>query len=1046
MLRKITFILLITLLLSTALFAAGLFALDWYLGTERFRTHLSQAISDAYGYEVTFQGNLGVSVYPWLGLETGPLEVRSAPGKEPLLRASEVSAKVSLVHLFSRQLNFDTVFLNKIEVSVQRKKNGSTNIDALLALLLPQGESKPVMDPALRLDSLSVRGVQLHNAHFRFDDEVTGQTWTVADAGFQTGEFEQGRPLPFSMTGTFTRSGLDVEASLDMSGNLETDLAANAFQLLDTRVNLILRGETLPVRGGEIHFTSRLDLNSVKGEAQLHDFHLKLPQLMLAGDMRLENLKDAPRAEGELRSGVFSPRAAVNDFFPGTIPEKDPEIFKNGNFSLSFKADASGVDVKDLKVFCDKTNVTGEFSVHGFDNPDYRFTLKGDSLDFDRYYRLFVVDEPFYLSDFFPDFFAEVHAGGSVDLDSVILAGERIEGSHWAASCGNGTLRVDVAPAKLKGGSLKAGFEAAIARSGDGEYSLGLGLDVRLDALDAADLPLLSAGKYRIDGKGGAQYSMTMPPTPFKASDVIDDVLLTLEGHLAYDIDNFRLRTPPSDGSKGRTVMFGKASGETDFKPTRAAYKEGGFAFSFKGGARGADHDYSSWLSFTGTMRANRKYADLRLDDVKVKGRYEGGDLPEYAPAFDFFVNGGLEADKQYLRLKDVQVSGFGGDFTATLEGHRIFEKDYTLTGGFEYDTDNPLGLLRWMSLKPGKPRGGNAYTNIHVRSKYSVTPYKAVFHHCEIGMDGASATGVVRIEDYATGKLSFDLSAGTVDIDQYRPNKGKRRDPKECVDPTQVRPIGLPVETLRDLNAEGTLRVKDLILYKLHFTDLKGEVRARDGQLTGSPLAGTFYGGKLEGGFTARSTKEFIVLSLNLKADDFKVGPFMADVGGKEYVMGRGTLFMDVQSLGATDDDVIANLEGRGGFTVEEGSYKFSGKAGGESLAKGEQSILEGRNRFNGAGAIFRIDHGAFYNEDFNMEASFMELGGRGEFNIDTNTIDLELEANYKAGPTVPLHIVGCLDDPAVEVPGGELITNTVRDLIGIPLKPFQYLRDLLF
>jgi hypothetical protein len=53
---------------------------------------------------------------------------------------------------------------------------------------------------------------------------------------------------------------------------------------------------------------------------------------------------------------------------------------------------------------------------------------------------------------------------------------------------------------------------------------------------------------------------------------------------------------------------------------------------------------------------------------------------------------------------------------------------------------------------------------------------------------------------------------------------------------------------------------------------------------------------------------------------------------------------------------------------------------------------------------------------------------------------------ANYKAGPTVPLHIVGCLDDPAVEVPGGELITNTVRDLIGLPLKPFQYLRDLFF
>ncbi|MGE4293118.1 MAG: AsmA-like C-terminal region-containing protein, partial [Desulfovibrio sp.] len=689
----------------------------------------------------------------------------------------------------------------------------------------------------------------------------------------------------------------------------------------------------------------------------------------------------------------------------------------------------------------------GGFTVEYYTDPVYRFASPGAQLDFDRYYPNFIVDEPFYLNDFFPEFFCAARAKGTVDLASVQLAGARIEGSHWEASCGNGTLQVDVGQGKIKSGNFASAFRGDISRNEEeGGYRLGLGLDVRIEGARAADLPFLTGSAYVLDGGGSAAYSVAVPSTNLKGSDVIDDVLLTAEGSFDYELSAANVRTKPKDSKTGRRVALGKAGFQVEFKATRAAYKEGGYAFSLKGGGKGADRDYDAWASFTGLMRMDRNYEGLRLDDVKIKGRYEGGDLPDYAPAMDFFVNGELELDKQHLRLQDVRIAGLGGDLSATLEGHRIFEKDYTLTGDLKYDTNDPRGLLRWMTLKPGKPRGEKAYTNIRISSKYSVTPSKAVFHHCEIGMDGAVATGIIRVEDYKTGKLTFDLSAGTVDIDQYRPKKAKRRDPKECVDPTQLRPIGLPVETLRDLNAEGTLRVKDLILYKLHFKDLVADVRAKDGQLTGTPLNGTFYGGKLEGGFTARSTKEFIVLSLNVRADDFEAGPFMADVGGKEYVLGRGTLFMDVQSLGATDDDIIANLEGRGGFTVMDGSYKFSGKAGREKLAEGEESILNGRNRFNGAGALFRIDHGAFYNEDFKMEASFMNLSGRGEFNIDTNTIDLELEANYTAGPTVPLNIVGCLDDPAVQVPGGELITNTVKDILGIPLKPFQYLRDLLF
>ncbi|MEF2146218.1 MAG: AsmA family protein [Desulfovibrionaceae bacterium] len=1056
MLRKILIILLITLLLILSVVCTGLFALNWYMGTERFKERIAVFIGETYGYTVQFEGKIGVSIYPWLGLETGPMsiELPSRQSQPLVLHASEVSAKVAVVPLFSRRLEFDTVFLRDLNVNLVREEDGTSNVDALVQMLLPDAEATPISNPDVRLESLRVRGIQVHNAHLFFEDRKDGETYEVSQGSFQTGLYAAQELLPFTLFGKFHRRTDGSEGTLDISGNLDADIENRRVRLEGGRLNLILRGEILPLQGGEAHFTSRVEFDSDAGNATLRDLHVKLPELMLAGDLHLENVYDSPRAYGALRSGVFSPRRAVNEFFPGTIPEKDLEIFENGTFSFDFLVDASGLALENLKVFCDKTNLTGRMSVTDFEKPVYDFALVGDKLDFDRYYRIFIVDEPFYLNDFFPDFFLDAQARGTIDLENVVVAGADLSDAHWLAQCGNGTLSLDVDPAGMADGKLKSHFTATISRDKEEGYRLGLGLDLSLSEMQAEHLPLMKGSGYHVAGPGRAEYSFSMPETRFLGTTVVDDVFFGLRGKLEYVLPRAEVvlaaHAPDKSSEKGkeRRVQLGKARARAQFKAASTKRAGGGYSFGFDGDFSSKNDENTALLggTFSGMISTDLNFSDLELQGVALDGQYEGNLLPSHARNAEFAVRGSLQAGKQRLHLGTISVRLLGGELRGSMEGHRIFEKDYTLAGSASFDSKNPLVFLRTLGMNPGKPRGKKAYSSILLSADYAVNPYRAVFHHAVIGMDGAKVEGVVRLEDYATKRITFELQGGAVDVDQYRPQKRKRRDPKECVDPTQLRPIYLPVETLRDLNASGTLALSDLLLYKLHFTNLVCDATAANGSLNVTPLHTDFYGGKVEGGFSAQSAKELIILSLNVRAEDFQAGPFLADIGGKEYVMGNSSLFLDVQSLGATDDDIIANLEGRAGFTVLKGSYKFAGKGGREKIAQGEESILDGRTSFKGAAALFKVDNGGFYNDDFAMDSTFMGLTGNGDFNIDRNTINLELEANYTAGPTVPLRIVGCLDDPAVEVPGGELITNTVKDIIGIPLKPFQYLRDLIF
>ncbi len=102
--------------------------------------------------------------------------------------------------------------------------------------------------------------------------------------------------------------------------------------------------------------------------------------------------------------------------------------------------------------------------------------------------------------------------------------------------------------------------------------------------------------------------------------------------------------------------------------------------------------------------------------------------------------------------------------------------------------------------------------------------------------------------------------------------------------------------------------------------------------------------------------------------------------------------------------------------------------------------------SRFSVASAKVRVRQGVFSSEDFRMVGQGMVVTGKGRFCPADDTINMNLVANMPGIPDVPMRVYGRLRDPEMQISTGTLLGNTIKEILGIPLRPIKFLKDLLF
>jgi AsmA protein len=314
-----------------------------------YKGKIIEAVKDKTGRELRIEGKLGWSFFPWIGIETGKLELGNAPGfgADPMARIDAAGAKVALLPLLRKQVVIDTVSLDGLKLNLARNAAGKTNWDDLTASSkVEKASEKTTPGKAPGIGGISVNKIDIRKADITWKDQKNGAQYSVHNLDFNTGKIVVGKPV-------------DIQLSFDLESGQPP---------LRTRVDL----------------KSRMNLDLETQALDVDNLTLALGDLTLQTSFKGTHILDAPAVSGALEISPFNPRALM-DKLGVKVETTGKMALTRLALKTKFSATTDSVEMKDLAINLDDSRLSGSLAVRHFTKPAYQFDLALDQIDLDSY-------------------------------------------------------------------------------------------------------------------------------------------------------------------------------------------------------------------------------------------------------------------------------------------------------------------------------------------------------------------------------------------------------------------------------------------------------------------------------------------------------------------------------------------------------------------------------------------------------------------------------------------------------------------------------------
>jgi len=336
-----------------ALLIAAAVAVTLFFDPNDYKDDITAMVKEKTGRELTLDGKLSLSFFPWVGLEVGKAELGNAPGfgNKPFASVQEVGVKVKLLPLLHKQVVMDTVILKGLQLNLARNRDGRGNWEGLGGKSAPAAPAKaapaPKAEGGTGIAAVQIDGVKVSDAHISWDDAQSGQHLALDNLNLSTGALGSGGPVDLDM-------GFDLVTGKD-------------------------------ARPRRLDMSAKVALDPQKQSLDVSDLDFRFAGLELTGNVVGTGLDKAPAFKGKIKLAEFVPRRLLQELQIEPPETADATVLGKASMETAFTATTHSADLTGLVLRLDDTTLRGNVNVRDFNTQAVNFKLDVDDIDVDRY-------------------------------------------------------------------------------------------------------------------------------------------------------------------------------------------------------------------------------------------------------------------------------------------------------------------------------------------------------------------------------------------------------------------------------------------------------------------------------------------------------------------------------------------------------------------------------------------------------------------------------------------------------------------------------------
>ncbi|MBD9653611.1 AsmA family protein [Pseudomonas sp. PDM12] len=377
------------------------FALTHLFDPNDYKDEIRQLARDKANLELTLNGDIGWSLFPWLGLELTDATLASAstPDK-PFANLRLLGLSVRVLPLLRKEVQMSDIRVDGLNLDLQRDENGHGNWEDVGRPAAKPGEtpteqsaasdpsqapSEPAQESGGQPIKLDIDSLIVNGARVDYRDAQKGQQFSAESIQLTTGAIREGAGVPIKLSAFFGSNKPVMRARTELQGELRFDRALKRYQLEDARLSGEASGE--PFNGQTLTYAAQgqLLVDLAAQVAEWNGLKLSANQLRALGELKVRDLQSEPKLSGGLSVAQVNLREFLASLGQKLPPMSDEKTLGQFELVTQLGGTANSLSLDELTLKLDDSTFTGKIAVADFAKQALRVQLKGDKLDLDRY-------------------------------------------------------------------------------------------------------------------------------------------------------------------------------------------------------------------------------------------------------------------------------------------------------------------------------------------------------------------------------------------------------------------------------------------------------------------------------------------------------------------------------------------------------------------------------------------------------------------------------------------------------------------------------------
>lgn len=355
-------------ILLIVLIAAGGAILGMFFDPNEYKPEIEKVALEKGGVELKINGDIGWSVFPWLGLEVNKIDVKF-PGKEDLASLNQAKLSVRLPALISGNVEMQSIVIDGLKLNLVKTKEGATNWTATA----PSGQTTSTKKSADSTPknaevkettaeatnnaplNINIDSIQISNAIVDLLDHSAGTQTTLSDFNMTSGQVVTNAffPAKLNFNAVQKANGKEqIKVAASLSADFFLDLDNQLYKIKGLQSTLNLSGE--PIAGKSLELSTQADIEAdlTKQLLTLNSLQMNIANLKAEGNVSVNDFAN-PVINGKLSIASFDLNQLLKAVGQPVVKTTDPKALSAISFNTELSGPANTVTAKALSLKLD---------------------------------------------------------------------------------------------------------------------------------------------------------------------------------------------------------------------------------------------------------------------------------------------------------------------------------------------------------------------------------------------------------------------------------------------------------------------------------------------------------------------------------------------------------------------------------------------------------------------------------------------------------------------------------------------------------------------